>query len=35
MLRENIGMITICRNLGFHVTDGGHDDNLILAELTL
>jgi acetyltransferase len=35
MLRENIGMITICRNLGFHLTDGGHDDNLILAELTL
>jgi acetyltransferase len=35
MLRENIGMITICRNLGFHLTDGGHDDNQILAELTL
>jgi acetyltransferase len=35
MLRENIGMITICRKLGFHLTDGEHDDNLILAELPL
>jgi acetyltransferase len=35
MLRENIGMIAICRKLGFHLTDEGHEDNLILAELTL
>ncbi len=35
MLRENIGMITICRKLGFHLTDGEHDDNVILAELPL
>jgi len=35
MLRENVEMIAICRNLGFTLTDSDRGDNLILAELSL
>jgi acetyltransferase len=35
MLRENHEMVAICRSLGFHLSDGDREDNLILAELAL
>ena len=35
MLRENIEMKAICNSLGFTLSDGDREDNLILAELCL
>jgi acetyltransferase len=35
MLRENIEMKAICQALGFTLTDGDRDDNLVLAVLAL
>jgi acetyltransferase len=35
MLRENTEMKSICRSLGFHMSDGDREDNLVLAELAL
>ena len=35
MLRENLEMTAICKNLGFKLTDCEDDDNLILAALAL
>jgi acetyltransferase len=35
MLRENTEMKAICRALGFHMSDGDREDNLVLAELAL
>jgi acetyltransferase len=35
MLRENIEMKAICKSLGFELSDGDLDDNLIFAELAL
>jgi acetyltransferase len=35
MLRENIEMKAICKSLGFTLSDGDRDDNLVLALLTL
>ena len=35
MLGENIEMKTICKSLGFKMTDSVGEDNLVLAELPL
>ena len=35
MLVENIEMRAVCRRLGFQLSDGQQEDNLVLAELVL